>query len=135
MDECGESSCWSRQSRQYIQIPAHGLSAEAIFADDLPVEKGAGLGRALEGLKVHRHQTETGHEGGPLVIVHERPVEVAAHIHAALHRLLQGREVQRQVDDAKAVINGGAAILGDVDRIVGSRSRLAISPSGYISSR
>ena len=57
-------------------------------------------------------------------------MEVAAHIHAALHRLVQGREVQRQVDDAKAVIGCGTPILGDVDRKILQPLQVGDQPFG-----
>src|SRR3569623_507283 len=88
------------------------------WARTLAQPYGAGLGRALEGLEVHRHQAEVlAVAGGPLEIVEQRPVEVAVDLDAFVHALAHAVERLGDEGDAAAVVLGGDAALGHIDRL------------------
>src|SRR5438132_14387988 len=75
------------------QLVSHG---------DLPVERCAQLRRALLGGVVDVEEPETGAESlSPLEIVHQAPMEIAAHRHALGRRPLQLRQVAAQEAKAK----------------------------------
>src|SRR5690606_878820 len=101
----------------------------AVAVDDVRVEARARLGRALLRLEVHVHDAEALRVAiGPLEVVQQRPGEVAAHVHALVHGLVEHAQVLAQVGDALRVVDAAlgrhgrvgerGAVLGDVDRHV-----------------
>jgi hypothetical protein len=85
----------------------------------------------LLGAIVDVEEPETGSEAvGPLEIIHQASMEIAAHRHALRRRALQLRQVATQEHDA----------VGVVDQAVGGRhirgheieNRYAVAPSSFI---
>src|SRR5262245_58841938 len=60
------------------------VEGESIGTGDLGVERGAGAGRALLGGRIEGHKAKARAPAlGPLKVVHQRPMEVAAQVEAA----------------------------------------------------
>src|SRR5262249_30294039 len=79
---------------------------QPVSRSDLPEERCAQLRRALLVGIVDVEKPETGAEaGGPLEIVHQAPMEIAAHRHALGRRALQLRQVATQEHDAVCVVD------------------------------
>src|SRR5262245_41818539 len=79
---------------------------QPVSRSDLPEERCAQLRRALLGGIVDVEESETGAEAvGPLEIVHQAPMEIAAHRHALGRRALQLRQVATQEHDAVCVVD------------------------------
>lgn len=51
-------------------------------------KKGAGLRGAFTGPEIDMDEAESTKEGTPFIVVHQRPVDVASHIHPSVHGLL-----------------------------------------------
>ena len=71
-----------------MQVFSQYLLRKTVVFNDFAVKCGTRLRSPFKGLEVHIHETEAGQEGTPFVVVHQRPVEIAAHIHAPLERVM-----------------------------------------------
>ena len=110
------STARTQRTHSYTDLVSRG---------DLPIERCTQLRRALLGGIIDVEEPETGAEAvGPLEIVHQAPMEIAAHRHALGRRALQLRQVAAQEHDAVGVVDETvrgrhvgrrAAVLGDVD--------------------
>ena len=92
---------------------------------ELPERERRILGRAQLRRVVDVHEAEALLVAvAPLEVVHQRPREVSAHVHALAHRLVDGGEVAVEVARALRIVHvagldavgAGHAVLGDVDR-------------------
>src|SRR5262249_62245984 len=105
-------------------VMSYGLH-QPVSRGGLPVERCTQLRRALLGGIVDVEQPKTSAEAvGPLEIVHQAPMEIAAHRHALGRRALQLRQIAAQKNDAVGVVDEAvsgrhvrtfAAVLRDVD--------------------
>src|SRR5262245_3794748 len=77
-----------------------GGALVALGGDEVVVPGERGLGGAVLGGEVDVDEAEALVEAlRPLEVVHQRPDEVAAHVHAGLHRLVHRPDVAVQVAD------------------------------------
>src|SRR5215207_7807954 len=83
------------------------------------------VARSLKRAPVEPIQPEMGREAlGPLVVVEQRPVEVAADVGTGRDRVVKGAEVAAQVPGALVVLGIVDAVLGHVDRLAVLRGLL-----------
>src|SRR5438093_2290719 len=92
---------------------ASGRMSEAVPARDVPEEAGARLEGPRLGLTIDRNQAELRAVAeDPLVVVHQRPVDVAAHVDARVQAVVHSRERPPDVFDPPRVVVGADPVLG-----------------------
>ena len=87
-----------------------------------PSHRALGFGVRSKVVRSHSHEAEPGPvPEGPLEVVEQRPVRVAAHVDAVVDAVEDALERGADVADALLVVVGADAVLGDDDRHLARR--------------
>ena len=106
----------SGMRRRYRRAQSGGAT-RALARRHRSVPGRAGLGVAVEGLRVDAVESELGPESeGPLEVVEEAPHEIAADVHTVVEGAPYAAQDLGQVDGALGVVVGGDAALGQQHR-------------------